>query len=185
LKDTASKKLNILELCTGSGCISLALAKHLPKNTVQVTGLDIASTAITLAKDNLHKHRHVIQNDVQFLQHDLFHPDMSTVVPSYNLIVANPPYVTNKEYDSLDPDVKDWEDELALVADESGTSILKRIIKLSTFCNPVSKSVPYLFMEFGGSHQVPALKDTMVHHGFSQISVWKDLAEKDRVITGY
>lgn len=180
-----SKKLKILEFCTGSGCISLALAKHLPEKSAEVTGLDISFEAIVLARDNLNKHQQVLRNDVHFARYDVFSPDINSIMPKYNLVVANPPYVTHEEYKHLDLDVKDWEDKVALVADDNGTSVLKRIIQLSKYCNPVNKSTPYLFMEIGGTHQVPGLKNEMLKNGFRQVSVWKDLADKDRVITGY
>lgn len=174
--------IRILDLCTGSGCIALALAKHLPKDSAQIIGLDISSKAVSLANHNLGVHNSSIQNSVQFQQKDLFQLQLEEPI---NLIVSNPPYITHKEYESLDPDVKDWEDSRALVADEEGTHIHKKIIDVSKYCRPYASSIPRLVMEMGGTHQIKCLAEEMDKNEFKNIEVWKDLAGKDRVITGY
>ena len=97
--------------------------------------------------------------------------------------MSNPPYITNEEYATLDPDVKDWEDARALVAPDQGTLVHQRIIQVAKHCKPLTKG-PHLFMEMGGTHQIKILNDLMLQQGFKSIDIWKDLADKDRVITG-
>ncbi|OBZ91204.1 Release factor glutamine methyltransferase [Choanephora cucurbitarum] len=175
------RPLHILDICTGSGCIALALAKHLPESTVHVTGLDISKRAISLAEENLDLHRHELQNSVEFKHQDVFHyPIEETTV---DLIVSNPPYVTQEEYAKLDPNVKDWEDIRALVAEEQGTRVHQRIIDLASAIKPSFS--PFLFMEIGGTHQVSLLKQMMKDKGIKKSTVWKDLAGQDRVVVGY
>ncbi|KAI8979308.1 S-adenosyl-L-methionine-dependent methyltransferase [Mycotypha africana] len=179
-----NKPVRILDLCTGTGCISLALAKKLPKNTVEITGIDISAAAIALAKENFALHKESLNNPVTFEQKDIFQLDSHDVEP-YQLFVSNPPYVTHDEYATLEPCVRDWEDKRALVADEQGTSIHKRIIDLSRHSKPYAENTPYVFMEIGGAHQVKVLMQTMQQAGLHNISIWKDLADRDRVIVGY
>jgi release factor glutamine methyltransferase len=113
-------ELAILDLCTGSGCIALALAKAFPKATV--VGIDINHDAIELAQKNK---RHNAIDNVHFIVSDLY--QALDPLESFDLIVSNPPYLTDQEYQQLMPDVKLWEDEQALVADEQGLAIYKRI----------------------------------------------------------
>ncbi|GAN03501.1 methylase of polypeptide chain release factors [Mucor ambiguus] len=177
---TVQKPLRILDVCTGSGCISLALAKHLPKDSVHITGLDISTRAISLSQHNLDLHQSQLQNPVEFHVQDVFQ-----YIPQdeIHLIVSNPPYITNEEYKTLDPDVKDWEDARALVAPDQGTRVHQGVIQVAKYCTPLTKG-PHLLMEMGGTHQIKLLSGLMLQQGFKTIDVWKDLAGKDRVITG-
>ncbi|KAI7900354.1 S-adenosyl-L-methionine-dependent methyltransferase [Cokeromyces recurvatus] len=175
-----SQPLEILDVGTGTGCIALALARHLPRDSAHVTGIDISSEAIALANQNYHNCKQSLNNTVSFKEIDVFKLNQQP-----NMIVSNPPYITTNEYKDLEPDVKDWEDPRALVAAEEGTFVHKRIIELAKECRPVFKDIPYLFMEIGGRHQVEILKTQMSKNGFQNIEVWKDFADKDRVILGY
>ncbi|KAG2236964.1 hypothetical protein INT48_002033 [Thamnidium elegans] len=177
-----SRPLRVLDICTGSGCIALALAKHLPKDSAEIIGLDISNKAIDLANHNLNLHKSDLQNSVEFQQKDLFDLDLNG--SNINLVISNPPYITHQEYESLDPDVKYWEDSRALVTDDQGTHIHKKIIQLAKYCQPLD-NIPRLLMEMGGTHQVNTLTKQMQLNGFNNITVWKDLAEKDRVIYGF
>ncbi|KAI8645184.1 S-adenosyl-L-methionine-dependent methyltransferase [Parasitella parasitica] len=176
---TIKKPLRILDICTGSGCISLALARHLPNNSVHITGLDISSEAIALSNHNLNVHQALLQNPVEFHVEDIFEYKPSDDV---HLIVSNPPYITNEEYAALDPEVKDWEDARALVASDQGTRVHQRIIQVAKHCKPLLQG-PHLFMEIGGAHQIGLLSGMMLQQAFTFVDVWKDLAAKDRVIT--
>lgn len=175
-----SRPLRVLDICTGSGCIALALAKHLPKDSTEIIGLDISNKAIDLANHNLNLHKSMIQNSVEFQRKDVFDLDLTN--KNIHLIISNPPYITHEEYKSLDPDVKEWEDSRALVAEDQGTQIHKRIIQIAKDCQPYHHLLPRIFMEMGGTHQINTLKNELDLNGFKDITVWKDLADKDRVI---
>ncbi|KAK4521440.1 60S ribosomal protein L37B [Mucor velutinosus] len=177
---TVQKPLRILDVCTGSGCISLALAKHLPKDSVHITGLDISAQAVSLSQHNLILHQSQLRNPVEFHVQDVFHYKPQDEI---HLVVSNPPYITNEEYETLDPDVKDWEDVRALVAPDQGTQVHQGVIQVAKYCRPLTKG-PHLLMEMGGTHQIKLLSELMLQQGFNTIDVWKDLAGKDRVITG-
>ncbi|KAI8882881.1 S-adenosyl-L-methionine-dependent methyltransferase [Backusella circina FSU 941] len=176
---TSKEPLRILDVCTGSGCIALALAAHLPKHSSEIVGMDISSQAIALANHNLNIHSKRLSNSVNFIQQDIFQFHMQKY--EFNLIVSNPPYVTDEEYEHLDSDVKDWEDHRALVAPEQGTLVHKQIIETARYCHPFG-DLPKLVMEIGGTHQVEVLSEALSGSGFKDIDVWKDLAGKDRVV---
>jgi release factor glutamine methyltransferase len=120
LEPVKDKKLSILDLCTGSGCIALALARALP--AAKIIGVDINPQAIALAESNKNHNR--ITN-VLFVQSDLFASIEPTTV--FDLIVSNPPYVTESEYTALSDDVRLWEDKRALIARDQGLEFYKRI----------------------------------------------------------
>lgn len=171
------KRMRILDTCTGTGCIALALSSHLPKDSVEIVGIDISKRAIELANHNLKQHQEKLRNPIEFEQRDLF----GYLPSSFHMIVSNPPYVTHQEYKDLDSDVKDWEDPRALVADDQGTKVHQHLIEVAKHCQPFAH-LPRLVMEIGGTHQVEILTKALGQHGFLDVQVWKDLAEKDRVI---
>lgn len=146
--------------------------------------MDISTKAIELANLNLDTHKGSLRNSVEFHQKDVFELELQEQEPPFNIIVSNPPYITNQEYKLLDHDVKDWEDPRALVAEEQGTRVHKRIVEVSKYLRPIVNDRPYLFMEVGGTHQIEPLTEYMLKNGFKTIDTWKDLADKDRVITG-
>ncbi|CDS07271.1 hypothetical protein LRAMOSA01220 [Lichtheimia ramosa] len=172
----------ILDICTGTGCIALALASQL--SNVHVTAIDISDEAIDLARHN--QCIHAIQS-VDFYKMDIF--DLQAPISHsepFDLVVANPPYITEEEYAVLDPCVKDWEDQRALLAGDHGLAVHKRIASLcstSQFLKPVKedKGYPRLLMEIGGSHQVPMLTGILAK-SFRNVTTWKDLAGIERVV---
>ncbi|ORZ22060.1 S-adenosyl-L-methionine-dependent methyltransferase [Absidia repens] len=192
------RRRRILDVCTGSGCIALALAAHLPKNSTNIIGVDISEKAIQLANDNYTAHADLMNgNKVDFQLGDIY--DLEMVEQQLlggggddgplDLVVSNPPYVTQDEYASLDPEVKQWEDRRALVADDLGTHLHRRLIELVAHNkikwdapSAANDGLPSIVMEIGGTHQVSSLQQALDAHGFDNIKVWKDLAGKDRVI---
>ncbi|KAJ2326723.1 hypothetical protein GGH92_010192, partial [Coemansia sp. RSA 2673] len=128
---TAPRPLNILDACTGSGCIALGLGSELAENSARIVGVDISQDAVGLAQDNLAFNRTLLSNHVEFRMLDLQQPPDALLAQlpvgeslhgCWDMIVSNPPYVTPAEYCKLDPDVKDWEDIRALVPMPPGTA---------------------------------------------------------------
>ncbi|KAJ2747485.1 hypothetical protein GGI20_000474 [Coemansia sp. BCRC 34301] len=127
----ASRPLNILEACTGSGCIALGLGCELADGSARILGVDISDDAVGLAVDNLAFNQMLLSNHVQFCKVDLQQPvhllpaQLSVgegVSGGWDMIVSNPPYVTPSEYHVLDADVREWEDIRALVPLPQGTT---------------------------------------------------------------
>lgn len=109
-----------LDLCTGSGCIAIAMAHYNPD--WHVDGVDISDDALALAREN--EARLHVQN-VRFLKSDLF---SALTGERYDLIVTNPPYVTNDETDAL-PREYSHEPELGLRAGDDGLDLALRILR--------------------------------------------------------
>ncbi|MBS0647754.1 MAG: peptide chain release factor N(5)-glutamine methyltransferase [Verrucomicrobia bacterium] len=106
VKELPPTPVEIWDICTGSGCIGIALKKKRPDCKVVLS--DISPEALSVAREN------AAQNsvDVEFLQGDLLKPFHGRKA---DVVVCNPPYVTEQEYASLDKEVRDWEPRQALV----------------------------------------------------------------------
>ena len=114
-------KIRILDLCTGSGCIAIALAKHLPQ--AQVTAVDISEKALAVAKRNAETNNVA----VDFLQADILSP-FTIHNSQFTLIISNPPYVMDKERAVMQPNVLDWEPAQALFVPDSDPLLFYRAI---------------------------------------------------------
>ncbi len=110
----------IVDLCTGSGALALALKQHFSSASVFAT--DISPDAIDVARENMAR----VGSQIYLGGGDLFDPLPAALVGKVNLIVANPPYVSEAEFDGLPDDVK-REPRVALVSGRSGLEIIERI----------------------------------------------------------
>jgi release factor glutamine methyltransferase len=167
----------VCDLCTGSGCIAVAIAKNF--TDARVTATDISAAALEVAARNVGKHR--LNEHVQLLCGDLFEPVIQQLdVSQFDLIVCNPPYVSTAEYKKLDKNVKDYEPESALLAGADGLDVYRKIIvKVDEFLKPEG----VLMLEIGYS-QGPAVKNLLKQVDiFSEIIIEKDFHDNDRIIT--
>jgi len=149
--DTATKNsLRILDLCTGSGCIALALAHALPQS--HIIGIDINPAAIPLAQQN--SARNNVDN-VTFVLSDLF-KELGT--QTFDLIVANPPYISQSDYQTLEESVRNWEDPQALWAENEGTQLIRQIVMRAPeyLTDALSGHLPRLWIEIGYDQAVLA-----------------------------
>jgi len=110
----------ILDLCTGSGCIGIACAVHIPD--AEITLSDISRAALAIAKQNCQ--RLGVTERVSIIQSDLFE---AIPLQQFDLIISNPPYVNETEYSELAAEYS-HEPKLALTAGENGLAIVKRIL---------------------------------------------------------
>ena len=181
LKPLRDQQLWILDLCTGSGCIALALADPLPK--AKVYGTDSADSALALAQENA-AHNHI--PNATFLKSDLFGQ-----IPKefkFDLIVGNPPYIPQKDWATLDKSVSQWEDKNALIAEDDGLALIKKIIEsapayLKKNETRATLHIPQLMLEIDHT-QGKAVAEYMKQHGYTHIKIHKDLEGKDRVASG-
>ncbi len=181
LKKLPNQSFRILDLCTGSGCIAIALAKAFPD--AKIYSSDISEHALSLAQKNA-SYNNV---HITFLSSDLFSNIPSDL--SFDIIIANPPYISEQEWYQLDPSVKEWEDTNALVAPDDGIGMVKQIITEATAYlnqNPelVKHNIGQLIIEIGHT-QGDAVKTLYHEAGFTNVDIKKDLHGNDRIAVGY
>lgn len=164
--------LTVLDLCTGSGCIALALASAFP--VWQFVGIDINPEAIALAKEN--QIATGLKN-VTFKQGSIF-TSQDWAAPC-DLIVSNPPYIDQASINLVDQDVLNWEDKQALFADRHGWAFYEEIAKLGKkIISTKHLDVPNLIWEFGVDQKF--MYDFMIKTGYKSVKIHKDLAGIER-----
>lgn len=167
VKNEVENGSRVLDIGTGSGAIAITLAKE--TNAI-VTAIDISQRAIDVARQNAK----LLNANVEFILSDLFENLGNRV---FDVIVSNPPYISESEYQNLDSDVKDFEPRLALVASNNGISIYERII--SSAINHLSeKGKIYFEIGYNQAKEVSLL----LEKDFENIKVIKDLQGNDRMI---
>ncbi len=117
----AEENSNVLDLCTGSGAIAVAVYKELERSgrPCKMTAVDISADALALAKENAAEN----EADILFIQSDLF----SRIRGRFDVIISNPPYIPSAEIDTLQTEVKDYEPRLALDGGEDGLDFYRKI----------------------------------------------------------
>ncbi|MBF9253208.1 peptide chain release factor N(5)-glutamine methyltransferase [Pontibacter sp. 172403-2] len=165
--------LRVLDICTGSGCIPLALAANL--EDADVYGLEISEGALEVARANAAKYK----LSVTWLQQNIFEPVQRIKPGSLDIITSNPPYVLEEEKQLMRPNVLAYEPHLALfVPDTDGLKYYKRITEAGL---QLLKEGGKLYFEinerYGG--QVQAL---LLQAGFAEATVVQDLSGKDRIV---
>jgi release factor glutamine methyltransferase len=129
LKEIGARSLEIWDLCTGSGCIGIALKKRRPDCHVILA--DISAKALEVAKKN------AAGVEVEIVQGDLLAPFQGRKA---DVLVCNPPYISEKEYIELDREVRDWEPKQALVAGPTGYEFYERLAReLPPYLKPGAK----------------------------------------------
>ncbi len=162
--------LSILDLCTGSGCIALALAKKLP--WCLVTGTDLSKRALSFARKNARENG--IRN-VSFLEGSLFGPVKRR---KFDIITANPPYIRTEELGTLQREVRDWEPEAALDGGEDGMDFYRQILPAA---GEHLNRGGHIFLELGYD-QAETVKLLAAENGFRNGIVVKDYAGIGRIL---
>lgn len=166
--------LRILDIGSGSGNITLALAKHITNSFV--TGIDISEKVIELAIKNSVQNK--IEN-VGFKLFDIMNDDQESL-GKFDIIVSNPPYISDIDYESLEPELTNYEPKMALTDNSDGTSFYKRIISIS---KNLFQNSGYLYFELGKG-QYKNISDLMIQEKFTDIQITKDYAGIERIICG-
>ena len=163
----------ILDLCTGSGCIGLAVANRV--KDAKVTLADISKEALAVAKRNIGRHK--LSGRVSCVQADALAP-ATAFLGKFDMIVSNPPYITTAEMEALPKSVKDYEPHLALHGGEDGLMFYRSIIQNYT---RALKPGGYLCFEFGMG-QGNAVCDMLERHGFTIIERSEDFNHVERAV---
>lgn len=163
----------ILDLGTGSGNIPICLARHLP--SAQITTIDISVVALEVAQRNAEKHD--VSNRIDFLHGDLF--DALSHDVRFDLIVSNPPYVSQEDLAELAKDVKEFEPHLALDGGPSGFEFYRRIAK-----NASQWLLPggFLLLEIGFSQDVEVRQFLEQEQSYDLLPTVYDYGGQPRVI---
>ena len=175
LRQRSHKQL-VCDLCTGSGCIAVAIAKNYP--TAEIIATDISDAALKVAAKNVAKYQ--LSDQIKLLCGDLFEPLLPQLdMEKFDLIVCNPPYVSSVEYERLASNVKDYEPKQALFAGVDGLDVYQRICeKVDSFLKPDGA----LLLEIG-YHQGRAVKNLLEKTtAFKKIKIEKDYHDNDRII---
>ncbi|WP_431135430.1 peptide chain release factor N(5)-glutamine methyltransferase [Psychroserpens mesophilus] len=172
------KPLNILDIGTGSGCIAIALAKHI--HEAEVCALDISEKALVVAKQNAALNT----AHVEFIPGNIlnpYHTELASVSQNFDCIVSNPPYVRHLEKKEIKANVLDNEPHLALfVDDENPLQFYKAICEFAQRHLKPSGMLYFEINEYLGKEVVELLEA----FDFKSIELKKDMFGKDRMIKG-
>ena len=172
-----SMSARVLDLCTGSGCVGITLARERP--TSRVVATDSSASAVALARENALR---LGAYNIAFRVGDLYRavaggpPD-----DRFDVITANPPYIPTADIGGLEPDVRDFEPRAALDGGADGLSVLRRVVEGA----PHHLAVPggVLAVEVGAG-EAGAVKELFVGAGFRDVEVKRDYARIERVVAG-
>ena len=174
IERSRKNKIEILDLCCGSGCIGISLAHEYPH--AHITLSDISSEALQVAKINVDKYD--LSQRINLVRSDVF----ENISPKkFDIITANPPYITTEELTGLGKDILDYEPLLALSGGDDGLDIYNRILKKAS---DYLRSKGYLICEIGYL-QGKQVKELMLSYGFTDVQVIRDYAKNDRVVLGH
>jgi release factor glutamine methyltransferase len=165
---------DLLDLCTGSGCVAVAFSRRRP--TWRVVGIDISEDAVDVARENAERAGAVL--GVSFVVGDLDVP-----LPSgawFDLVTANPPYIPSGEIETLDADVRDFEPRIALDGGKDGLDVVRRVVAVAA---KRLRPGGIAALEVGAG-QAPAVVALLEGQGFANIQAAVDYGGHERVVSG-
>ena len=167
-----SLPLRILDLCTGSGCIGISVAKHLPYQELLL--VDLSEKALAVAKKNAEEH---LGGNVRLLQSDLL---TEVQGKRFSLLLSNPPYIVSRVIPGLEREVSEYEPNMALDGGEDGLVFYRRIAREA---KKVLLPGARLYLEIGYD-QGESVKDIFQKEGYEAVEVFPDLSGNPRVVRG-
>ena len=163
----------ILDLCTGSGCIGLAVASRI--KDARVTLADISRDALTVAKSNIVRHK--LSGRVSTIQADALKP-APAVLGKFDMIISNPPYITGQEMTELDRSVADYEPHLALFGGTDGLDFYRAIAE--NYRNAI-KPGGFLAFEFGDDQGDDVCR-ILEENGYTILERSRDYNDRERAV---
>ena len=164
------KQYKILDIGTGSGCLAICLAKELTNS--KITAIDISKTAINVAKKNIKLKKLEHQIDLRLI-------DINKIKDKYDIIVSNPPYLTECEYEKAQEEIKNFEPKVALVGGLDGLQIYRILSKKIDY---IMTNNSYFVCEIGKG-QLDSIKDIFQNTNLILKKISKDLNKIDRTLT--
>lgn len=165
----------ILDVGTGSGCMAITLKSLFPESSVVAS--DVSPEALDVAKINAKMHD--CEGKIKFLLSDFFESFGAESEGYFDMIISNPPYVSESEMTALEPDLQ-FEPEMALLGGADGAERLKTIVQGS---GRFLSENGVLMLEMGAK-QKNKVTSFLMESGFQNIKNWKDLAGLDRICAG-
>lgn len=162
----------VLDIGAGSGAISISIAKN---STCSIIALEKSPEAIAILKKNILNHK--LSTRIKLLNSDLFPKDKTVL---FDVIVSNPPYISEKDWEKLDEKVKKFEPKMALVGGEKGTELIDKIISESK-C--FLKKKGWLLIEIGYD-QKDIIEQKFRNNGFKKIKTIYDYSGIGRIVIG-
>ncbi|MEN8194442.1 MAG: peptide chain release factor N(5)-glutamine methyltransferase [Bacteroidota bacterium] len=169
-------EVEILDIGTGSGNIALALAKELPNS--EVLGIDISDDAIKLANENAELND--LSSRVNFRKLDILNLKESEMDEQFDIVVSNPPYVSDEDYKTLQKEIVQYEPPIAVTDNSNGYKFYEHITELSS---KILKKGGMLYYEIGQG-QSERIVNILEKNGFSEINVKNDYSDIDRIVCG-
>lgn len=163
-----------LDLCTGSGCVAIALATRRP--TWKFTGSDVSAAALAIAVENAL--RSGVAFSVSFVESDVF--ENIAGANAYDLITVNPPYIPGDQIAELPESIREFEPELALSGGTDGLSIVRSIIEAA----PAHLRQGGLLASEVGFAQAESVVELFRTRGFEDVEVASDYGGNERVVSG-
>jgi len=164
-----------VDLGTGSGCVAVALAVNRPRARLVAT--DVSPAALDVARTNAHGHG--VADRITFLHGDLYDALDAADVPPADLLLANPPYVTEAEWDRLAPEIRDHEPRQALVAGPEGTEVIDRVVRgAPAYLKPGGT----LLVEIGHGQAEAARGVAQAARGLGDVEIYRDYAGHPRIL---
>ena len=172
--ERCSLGMRALDLCTGSGCVAITLARQRPTTRVHAT--DISAAALVVARANAQR---LGAYNVSFSEGDLF-AGLDAYRGKLDLVTANPPYIPTAEVATLPPDIKDFEPRLALDGGADGLSLVRRIVEEAP---SYLATGGVLALEIGAG-EAPDVVRLLEARGFTSVTATRDLGRIERVVDG-
>jgi release factor glutamine methyltransferase len=159
----------VLDVGTGTGAIALAIADEVPD--ARVTAIDVSPDALALARENLELAR--VNGRVRLVEHDLTE---GLGEHQFDLVVSNPPYIEPEDIGTLQPEVRDWEPRIALVAHGATEAVARAATE-------ALRAGGWVVLEIsaGAGERIERLFRKL---GFEEVAITPDLAGRDRVAEG-
>jgi len=174
-KFASKDRIEILEFGTGSGCISVSLAKYLAN--ARITTLDISKDALRVAEKNAELNG--LGDRIQFINQDFTSSKIVKYFPEkFHVLVSNPPYVSPADFEDLPEEIKNYEPAVALSDNQDGLSFYRKIAELSS---ELIKASGFLMLELGLG-QMKEVKDIFLKTCFHHVNTFQDLNEIDRIL---
>lgn len=171
IKENFDKNISILDIGTGSGCIAISLKKNLPIS--KVSAIDISSNAILMAEENAKRYN----LELNFIEDNILNP--SKKYPIYDIIVSNPPYIRNSEKRLMLNNVLEYEPHRALFVEDLDPLIFYREIAIFGKQHLSQNGVIYFEINENLSLETKNLLEDL---GYNEISIIKDINDRDRII---